>query len=446
MRATTTMPDVHVSLREWSHADPAGTPELAGFRFASAADRSLAARLTRAGTIELLEMYDGLHVKTASYVGRIRIGSLTVTVRPKLGTTELLSLFRYAFGLKHAQVFDAARYVSEGALFADLVIAQLYAEVRDLVDRGIHRTYVRTLDELASPRGRVEFPQLARRSGLARATLPCSHHPRSTDRLLNRVMLSGIELGASMAGDRSLRAALMRLRAAVETAATPSALSAQLLDRATRSVTRLTAVYGSILQLIEILYFGSLLDLDDPGESARLPGFLFDMNRFWQRLLERFLTENLPDFVVESERGLVEMMRYVPGHNPRRRRAPTPRPDFALRRAGKLIALLDAKYRDLWSRSLPEDMLYQLSVYALSQPRRSTAAILYPTTDAAARPSLIEIRDLISTTPAAYVALRPVHLGRLAELVGTESAAARDERCTIVRALALGEDSRRSVV
>lgn len=59
-------------------------------------------------------------------------------------------------------------------------------------------------------------------------------------------------------------------------------------------------------------------------------------------------------------------------------------------------------------------MLYQLAVYALSQPSPSQAAIVYPTTDASAREAAIEIREPVQPTERAHVLLRPVHLGRLA--------------------------------
>jgi len=62
-------------------------------------------------------------------------------------------------------------------------------------------------------------------------------------------------------------------------------------------------------------------------------------------------------------------------------------------------------------------MLYQLSIYALSQKPLGRATILYPTFDESAKDAVVCIRDPFSVAPRAEVVLRPVNLMRLAELV-----------------------------
>lgn len=101
--------------------------------------------------------------------------------------------------------------------------------------------------------------------------------------------------------------------------------------------------------------------------------------------------------------------------------APTPRPDFALFHGNTLHGFLDAKYRDTWTRGLPAEWLYQLSIYALSSPAR-TSLMLYASTSSEACDEKVEIRDPLwrSADASASVVVRPVPLLRLAELVTPE--------------------------
>ena len=96
-----------------------------------------------------------------------------------------------------------------------------------------------------------------------------------------------------------------------------------------------------------------------------------------QNLLYRFLSDNLPDYHVQEQYVLDNIMSYV--ENPHKRQAPQLRPDYVVKQKGKAVAILDAKYRDLWQASLPPHMLYQLIMYALGQGDCDRATILYPT-------------------------------------------------------------------
>jgi 5-methylcytosine-specific restriction enzyme subunit McrC len=134
----------------------------------------------------------------------------------------------------------------------------------------------------------------------------------------------------------------------------------------------------------------------------------------------------------------VGMFAYVPGWNPRRSQAPTPRPDFVVSRGPDAVAILDAKYRDLWENPLPRDMLYQLAIYATSH-EGGTATILYPTTNSRATEARIEVRDPIHGGRRALVALRPVALERLAGLLAARpTAQVVRERRSLAGGLAFG--------
>jgi 5-methylcytosine-specific restriction enzyme subunit McrC len=423
------MNTVRVRLQEWQTADPRGPQgaELQGARLDGPVARALARRLSDAGILDVLEGYDGISIRSFAHVGRIQIGSLCITIEPKIGTSELLTLLRYAYGLRNLQLCDETGFSTVGQLLQDLLAMQLLAEVQELLGRGLVRRYVARTELLASPRGSLDLNHLARRGPLVDAQVLCRHHLRSPDHLLNQVVRAGVRLAASRAQDAPLRQSLTRLGRRLGDEISEVRLDTATLERARRRLDRLASAYAAAFRLTELVYACSAVSLD--GETTmELPGFLFDMNRFFQALIGRFLSEHLPSFRVQQEHALTEMMRYVPGLNPRHRKSPTPRPDFVVTKGGAVASLLDAKYRDLWERDLPREMLYQLAMYALSQPGGATATILYPTTARDATEAAVEIRDPVCPGALGRVALRPVILSELVHALGEPQGRGRCER------------------
>ncbi|HTS47398.1 MAG TPA: hypothetical protein VMH05_05610 [Bryobacteraceae bacterium] len=413
-----------ISLREWQTARPDEGSLLAEQSLAGLpSGRRLAEELSKTGRMEVLELARGLELRATSFVGRISLGDISVTVHPKITGGPLLSLFRYAYGLRNLDLYGPVDFGSSSWSFQDLLVHQLAAEAGELLDRGLHRDYERVEDDLASPRGRVDFTRYLQTIQRVRVRLPCAHHPRTEDTLLNRVLLAGIHFAADLAADGELKGHMRRLSKRLGEAVSEQWLDASLIAEAWRSVDRRTVVYEPALTLIELLLDGQGVALDEQGSRMRLKGFLFDMNRFFQALLSRFLRENLRGVEVHDERRLTGIFRYRPGENPLGRRDPTLRPDFVLMRGAETVSVLDAKYRDLWEQPLPREMLYQLALYALGRTGERASSILYPTVEAAAREQTIVIQEPVRGTERARVTLRPVNLLRLDQLLRAGPAA-----------------------
>lgn len=413
-----------VALREWESATPEHCPALVGRRLTDRTGaRRLAQALTDSGRLEVLELAHGLTLSATSWVGRLTLDDLTITIRPKIPSLPLVSLLRYAYGLRDLRAMGMAPFATEAWSFQDLLIAQLVAEVSELLARGLHREYRRTRSMLEAPRGRIDFARLATAVGGAQAALPCIHHPRAADSDLNRAVLGGLRLATAATRDLELRARLRRLAAQMDQTAPVDGIDHALVARAQRALDRRTVRYRPTLTLIDLLLRGESLSLEDPFQGLALGGFLFDMNAFFQALLSRFLREHLMDAEVLDEHRLRGVFFYDPRHNPLNRSAPVPRPDFLIRRGPRTLAILDAKYRDLWERTLPREMLYQLAIYALTQPVDGAfATILYPTLTPAAEDQVIGFRDVPGGTTKARVTLRPVHLLELDGLLRAGSA------------------------
>lgn len=428
-----------LALHEWRDYDPASTPELAARYLADASARRVAQDLAKGERLTVLELRDGLHLSTSSFVGTIRLGDLRLSIQPKIQGLPLLNLLRYAYGLRDLALFEALQQGVSEVSFQDLLIHQLLVEVTELLSRGLQRRYERTDELLASPRGRISFNDLAQQMGAGRAALPCTHHPRREDTPHNRAVLAGLQMAARLTGDLSLRSALHRQAALLEDSVTAVRLGYELMEQVARQSNRLTATYEPSLTIIDLLLEGQGTALDAREDEARVPGFLFDMNRFFQALISRFLHEHLPGYTVRDEHRLVGMLAYDPQRNPRGHRAPSPRPDFVVMKDGRIAAMLDAKYRDLWEQPLPREMLYQLVIYATSRESGGRAAILYPTLDDSAQEMCIKVRSPLSGHGSAEVLLRPVSMSELERLVaGSRTTQREREAAAYAARLAFG--------
>ena len=430
-----------IQLAEWDKCTPELGSPLCGMKL-SREGRAVARNLSQSRKLEVLELLDGVELRAFSWVGRVELGELTVTVQSKIPNAPFLRLLRYAYGLRQLSLENEAQYDAKQDTFQDLIARQLAAEVEELIARGLHRDYLRDSAELAVPRGRIAFQRYVLAAGGSRASLPCVYYPRSHDTILNRVLLAGLLLGARATDDVELGGHLRRLGKALNLDGPLPRLQNELLQSAWSSMDRRTRNYKPALTLISLLMQGFGISLDNDDMAHRLQGFLFDMNRFFQALISRFLRENLPGYSVRDEFGLKGMIEYAPTGNPKQRRTPTPRPDFVVLSGNRILSVLDAKYRDLWEHSLPREMLYQLAMYALGHRGWDRqAVILYPTLGKNAVDQEIVIREPIGATQRAKIILRPVALLELTELISVPSGVKRERlRAAMASRLAFGRN------
>jgi 5-methylcytosine-specific restriction enzyme subunit McrC len=402
-----------ILLREWDSVGPVHGSPTRGMHL-DASSAGAVARLNKLQRLVIRDLRDGLEVDSLSWVGRIRIGAVEISIVPKLAAETLLGLFRYAYGLADIELHEDVR-LDEGTLsIPDLLIAQLSREADALLARGLHRRYMRRTEVLGAPRGRIAVSELAR-GPLLSAALVCTHHPRDVEWDVNRIVRGGLELAVGLAGSKRLAHLVASSARAWAHHVSSMTLDLRRVRAARAGLDRMTDRYDSALALIEMILESIEIGIDGTSEVTRLPGFLFDMNKFFERLVTRYLRDHLEGVEVREQVQLRTLFSYSRSANPHRRHAPVPKPDIELRVGHAPGVFLDAKYRDLWRTKLPREMLYQLAVYAVASTGGSTA-ILYPTDDASARESVIEMRD--GSTPRS-IALRPIILPQLLDTLKT---------------------------
>jgi 5-methylcytosine-specific restriction enzyme subunit McrC len=425
-----------VELEEWRKTTFETYPQLRGFFLSddSATQQLVSALigeedgtqgLSRKKRLGIAQLRQGLVLEATSFVGRIMLEQVQVTIRPKIKMMPLLHLLQYAYELRQLDLFTAVHFEVESFSFQDLLIYQLEQEVRDLLVHGLHRAYSRREAVLNAPRGRLDVQGLVGRGGLIQGDLPCVYYTRLEDHLLNQVILAGVHLGIAMTSSEGLRRRLENLAHIHLAGITSLKLTAHHLKLARHKLSRLSALYVPVLTLVELLLASKGVSIREEQQELALPGFLFDMNQFFQDLLQRFLQEYLPEQEVLAQYEISHLLNYR--ENPRKRRSPELRPDYVVKQQGRVVAILDAKYRDLWEQDLPPQMLYQLVMYALSQADCNHATILYPVTEAMASPSQIEV-SFPGQKPG-YVILRPVNLLYLEELLTQKYQTDNEKEC-----------------
>lgn len=402
-----------VNLREWDCA------VLDDFYLPDLQSKDIAKILSEKGILEIVELKNGLEIKTNSYVGKIIIGDIQFNILPKLNGMPLYKLLRYAYGLRDLKLFNISEHAIDNFSFFDLIIYELLVEAEDLLRKGVEKSYIRREENLCSPRGRIDITKVCNQGGLITDTLPCRYFNRDDNNLLNQALLSGLKLGKALAVDKGLTRKLNRMCRLLEEDIEEIKLTRSILQTAKNSINRLNARYSSVLEITNILFESQGIQLEDGHSRVQLKGYFFDMNVFFETLVGRLL-ENCYEYSVKNQFTLHDMFIYTPGYNPCRRKSPTPRPDFALMKGSQVVKIFDAKYRDLWEKSLPRDMLYQLAIYAVSGIGDKTATILYPAMSDIPSTQKIDINDPITSSKMATVILKPLNLNRIANILNMD--------------------------
>lgn len=399
-----------VSINEWQ------TIELPSVELIDEKARITAKALKDSGIITIEELKSGIRITSNSYVGKIIVGDLDITVNPKINGLPLYTLLKYAYGLGELKLFDSAEHSIKMFSFFDLLIYQLLSEAENIYKRGIGKNYITSNEHLSTPRGKIDMKELSK-IGVQTATLPCRFFDRSENIIINQIVLAGLKLGIELATDRGLKRNLHTLALAFEENIDNMILSRSTLQKARNSLNRLMVRYEPVLEIINILFESKGIQMEDEEKYISLNGYFFDMNSFFETLISRLLSDFCTIYSVKDQHGLSGMFVYSPGFNPKRKNSPTPRPDFALLKNGKVACLLDAKYRDLWELNLPRDMLYQLAIYAVSGVGNNKATILYPSISELPSAQKIDVFNPVGGSKLAEVAMKPVNLNKVAELL-----------------------------
>jgi len=239
---------IHIPLQEWQKVTPDSCPLIAEvFLDRNPVIRRQIASLNQSSRIEILELVDGLQIRTFQHVGNVRIGPISISIQPKIDGVRFLSLLRYAFGWRKIEFFDPSVLNLEEKGFQEILVFQLLAEAKNILGRGLYRKYESIEENLQSPRGRIDFNRFAYNGGLSDASLFCRHYLRLENNLLNQTLLAGLKLASKLTRDMIMRAELRKISQILEQSVSIVKLTSSLIQNASIKTNRLTAIYRPTL-------------------------------------------------------------------------------------------------------------------------------------------------------------------------------------------------------
>ncbi|WP_249645213.1 McrC family protein [Nocardia sputi] len=312
--------------------------------------RPVAEALSATGAVKASADLGGRTVlQASSHVGVLRAGDIELRITPKIGIRRLLWLIGHAQNPKGWRDDDIVELATTDDIVSALAVSFRVAAQRATI-HGLLKGY-KTVDEsLPGLRGRLrEADQLRYRHGLG-MPLEVRYDDYTTDIPENQILLA--------ATHRLLRipdlppATLTGLRRLQLNLSDVTPLGAALPVPETASI-RLTRHYQSALRLARLVL--TERSLDQPPGDTTASGFVFDLNR----IFERWLTVTLRRALEHHDGELHSQYR---SHLDTNKQIPI-QPDLVWVPRDRPATVVDAKYKGLENGKQYEADLYQMVAY-----------------------------------------------------------------------------------
>ena len=337
----------------------------------------------RAFARSVLKLRDG-DLAASNYVGIVTTsGGTVVEILPKIDLDDevdgehdrtrqvFLRMLRRWRGLGTALRSSDIRALSRFPML-EVFVRQFLCRVNDLVRHGLAKRYVTVEENLPYLRGRIVFARQVRENAANQARFHVAHGELTVNRPANRLIRSTLERLVSRVREHGNRQMLRE--ALIEMADVPPAIDIQA-DWQRHNVDRSMRHYGAAMDWVGLFLFNQ--GLATFSGAHRNLSVLFPMEQVFE------------DFVTDSFRRYQQRYR-VRAQGPQcamasigGRRAFVMKPDVSLLFGGKVMLVLDAKWkhidttRDYPKHGISQDDLYQLHAYG-ARYGCEAVALVYP--------------------------------------------------------------------
>lgn len=296
-------------------------------------------------------------LKTSYYVGFCSKGTVNITISPRFGDTIRDYLYSYALGLYLPKsVTGSANSKHNHWLLCMLWVGSLeYA----LNKSNIPKNYERIKKNQKYFKGSLDISNHIKHNLVNANRFYCSYSKQTYNTPINRAILKAydhlLKLGFSgMLNSVSSHIQMLRDFGVSD--------NVRLDELKSIHYTPLNKAYQKVVSLSELIIKnqGSKSSFDNSNGF----GYFLDLSEVWEGYLYKLMSKNLQGFRVVN--GNFASKNYLFNDNKRELR-----PDFFIYKDSKLVAVLDAKYKDYSSLgktscdagAISREDLYQMSAY-----------------------------------------------------------------------------------
>lgn len=376
---------MHHVVREWEHIklDRGGLTRVQGDALLAEA-RSHPLAHDEAVNI-LIDRRDSLVAR--QMVGMVATKGCSLEILPKVDPDEnagkdvaavrnqLVRMLDVALGLK-LDLGRSSEIDRQKHTLLEILIRAFADKLLDEVRRGLPRQYVQCEDDLPALRGRMDVTRQFTRNAIRPDKLACRFDQMEADTPLMRIMHATVVYLGRYAQQINTRRKLDELRFVL---ADIPLVSAGRLPWKQVQIDRTNRRWESLFRLANLLM---QRDWQATHYSTKAPEgltLLFPMNDLFEKYIAALLRKALINSGVEviDQGGYLTCLGTFTGKHLYSGNTFRTKPDLILRRDGKMIAIIDTKWKRL-GRNLvgPTDGVSQSDVYQLMAYAR-----LYPTSD-----------------------------------------------------------------
>ena len=313
------------------------------------------------------------------YVGFVQVNNTRILIYPKIsrnGESEyiynksfniLIKLLSYSEFLKVKNLpTPQLMNVFKGDLL-ELFVSLFIDELLRLIKRDINRGYNQNLEDQVIIKGKIDFSETIKKNSFRKHRHFVKYDEFTDNILLNNIFKSVI---LNLINRTTIKENKVKLRQALlwleDVDSVP--LINDVWDKV--KFTRLNIQYQTVFNMAKLLYFNSSPNLNKGDELTF--SFLVPVNQLFEKYLYKILYNNSQDNIDVHYQGPTKNLAIKNGKEYMQMR-----PDITLSRDGKIIQILDAKYKEINENSISQSDIYQMLAYGIRYDCKNVA-LLYP--------------------------------------------------------------------